>query len=269
MSTTPRHRYDVDLDGVSIRSLSPLIKVTKISERAPKYGTDTAGHPGRIGQILVNNSREELAVQVTFVLTERFDVVARAAAIEAVNEWAKPGMLAVSYRPDRVLFVNAVTERPAVDDIKSYTSEYTLTFTAYALPYWVDAQPIVSDPVKIGNGTAVDVAMTITGNRPAYLEATITPEENTSFMGTVSIAIGTDYLLEWDGSIASGGSLILDYTLDHYQHLHYAGDSSFERISAISTDHLIVEPGENTITVNGTTTTGNANVILSARGVYA
>lgn len=259
-----RERYDAALNGISIRSLSPLIRVTNITENSPQIDANLEPHPAMCGQILLGNYRRSLTVQITFVLTEIYDLAARAEAIDAVNAWAKPGNLELSYRPGKMLVCNAISERPQISDIKKLTGEFSVTFAAYSFPHWVDAIPlhVGFDVVgMVANAQNVNVP----GSATAYLEATITPTE--AFTGnTIAVAQSNTSITFVGASVSPGVPIVMDYTPEHYLRLTAGGVDLRPLITAESNDHVLLVPQTvNQITV---TPTAAAHVDLYIRGVY-
>ena len=260
-----RERYDAVLNGVSIRSLSPLIRVTNIIENSPQIDANLEPHPAMCGQILFGNYRRALTVQITFVIAEIFDLTARAEAIDAVNAWAKPGRLEISYRPNKMLVCNAISERPQIDDIKKYTGEYTVTFAAYAFPHWVDAIP-VHVSLTTAAGMESEVTVYVPGSSEAYLESVITP--SAALTGaTITADPSGDGIQITGASVAADTAITLEYSPEHFLLLH-AGDTDLRPlITAASSDHILLEPQvQNTIRV---LTSAAAEVDLYIRGVYA
>lgn len=257
-----RQKYDITIDGVSIRSLSPLIRVTNITENAPRIEQELEPHPALAGQLVLGNYRREFTVQVGFVLAEIFDLQARAEAIDAVNGWAKAGRLELSYRPNRMLQVDAVTERPNVAKIKEYTQEYTLSFTAYSFPYWVDVLPISA----AGSGTSGTIELRQAGTLPAFLEATITPTGGTLTGFSLASSGGTSLIVS-GCNVAADTPITLEYNAQHFQLLHAGSTDLRPYITPASNDHVLILPDAvNTITFTANVAT---TFNLSARGVFA
>lgn len=261
-----RQKYDVCIDGVSIRTLSPLLRVTGIREQIVRPEIELEPYPGMSGQILMSNYRRELSVQITFVLAEIYNLTARAQAIDAVNAWAKAGKLEVNYRPDKVLFVNAVSEYPTIDKIKDLTGEYSLTLSAYSVPFWVDAVPVTTESFIPTLEDGATVTMQMTGNQMACLECTADVQEGTLTQFSIWCD-ETSTGLTLTVSASAGDVLHIDYDDNHFLRV-YADEGGIMQgaLGASPSDHVLLQPGANTVHV---TVDAKCSVILSARGVYA
>lgn len=236
--TMVRQQYDVSLRGISMRSLSSLIRVTGVTEEGPRIETEAEPYPASDGRILLGTYRRELSVRVRFVLTERFDLEARAAAIDAVNAWALPGRLELSYRPGKILTINVVSERPTVENIKQYTGEYEIKFTATAFPYWTTS--VAQGPGQT-NTTSTTLSITPAGNLTTFLEANITPKSGTL---TNFYLEANGYHIEVTGiSVATNKLIRLHFDNNHYQLLHYGTTDLRPYIARTSNDNILLNPG--------------------------
>ena len=261
-----RQKYDAFIDGVSIRSLSPILRVTGIKEQIVRPDVNTEAYPVLHGSFMLGARRRELTVQITFVLAEIYNLTARAQAVDAVNAWAKAGKLEVNYRPDKCIFVDAVTEFPSVENIKDLTGEYSVTLSAYAMPFWVDAVPVEAPEFIPDAVDGTTVTMQITGNRTAYLEADITIMEGTLTTLTIGV-LDTTTTMIIAATLAAGDVLHIGYDSNHFLTI-YADDGGILQgaLSRTSSDHLLLVPGANEIEVSADT---KVTVALHARGVYA
>lgn len=260
-----RQLYDVSIDGVSLRSVSSLVRVTGVVENPPQFDTELETHPSGVGQFMITHQRRTLTVQVTFVLTERTDLVARASAIDAVNAWAQAGVLTVSYRADKQLQVDAVTERPTVS-VKDYTTEYSLTFSSYSFPFWVSATPVTTEADVTAN-TETSFSLTVPGNRTAYLEMELTPDTGIA-VESMSIETSAGSVMTFSGIYWGSDTYHITYD-DHHilvvNSENYPDGSELAYLTAASTDNLVLEPGANTVSI---TIDGKSHVKFSVRGVF-
>ena len=265
-----RQKYDAFIDGVSIRSLSPILRVTGIKEQIVRPDVNTEAYPVLHGSFMLGARRRELTVQITFVLAEIYNLTARAQAVDAVNAWAKAGKLEVNYRPDKCIFVDAVTEYPSVENIKDLTGEYSVTLSAYAMPFWVDAVPVevpefIPDAV---NGTTVTMQMS--GNQTAYLEATVTIMEDSLTALSIGLTDASSALaldIPQETALSRGDVLRIAYDQNHFLFIRADEGGILQGVlTRNSSDHVLLSPGANAIHVYADT---KVSVVLRARGVYA
>lgn len=128
-------RLRAALDGEWLHELHPDIVIQRIDEQAPQIDTPTV----QVGRrtVVLDRQRKAHAVNIVFTIRNHIqDYAGRAEILSVVNAWAMgDGELSVSYRPGQVLHVTC-TDLPAAGCMDDWTTEYSLTFTAYAVPCW-------------------------------------------------------------------------------------------------------------------------------------
>jgi len=166
------------------------------AEPSIKRTIETAGDAD--GGIITRTYREKASVTILFnVLT--WDPTARYDAIESIRTLAASGgTILTSNRPNRALF-NAVCETyPEITSSKARTDALTMTFSAYAFPYWQDkAEPTP----KALTGTNTSMNVTVPGNAPrAKCKVEIIANEKFATSGnniagsTVDVTVGSTTL---------------------------------------------------------------------------
>lgn len=133
---------------------------------------------------------------------------ARAEVLEKINAWAAAGgELTVDYKPGRRLNV-ILAQAPGEGSLWDYTKEFTLTFRAYAIPYWEDA---------VASGTSFNAAAG-TGSRSIIIEGSAKTQcdvsvANTSgqTMNTCSLSVGGQGMSFTGLGLASGETLVIDH----------------------------------------------------------
>ena len=240
-------RYGVWLDGLPMEELDPAIYITDVQEQAPQMNVVTAPRAMGDGLFVTHRARERLSVIVRFAIRE-YDTARRKDAMQKIISWARAGKyLAISDRPGQRLRVE-VDAMPTITSALKWTQELTLTFVAYAMPFWQSEYPeiiatsdvasrfVPGDAVK----ASVDVVITPTGSAVtvAVGSSRITLE---GVADAIEISHGDDGVLR----ITSGGASIL------------------AKRTPESSDDLLAAPGEiNRFSISG----GSAT--FRVRGVW-
>ncbi len=131
-------RYSVWIDNKGLQDIDPSIYITDIKEKEPKQSAVTASQAWGNGLRLLRMQRQSLSVVVRFAIRER-DTARRRDICTRIRAWAQEGYLTTSDRPGQRLYV--VCEKiPTVTSALKWTDEMEMTFTAYDVPWWEDAQ---------------------------------------------------------------------------------------------------------------------------------
>lgn len=241
-------RYGVWLDGLPLHELDPAIIVTNIIEQPAAVDVVSYPRARGAGTRVTKRTRRSLSVSVRFRIWE-YDVTRRKAVLQKVIAWAKGGKyLAVNDRPDQRLRVE-VDELPTIQSSLHWQQEISLTFTAYALPFWENdytdslTTSAAASMSVAGDADSAPVDVSIT---PSGSTVTVKADKSTITLKNVSdnveITHGDDGILR----ILSNGVSILS---------HRTPESS---------DDLTVTPGRvNDFSVEGGTAT------FCVRGVWA
>lgn len=243
-----RTRYGVWLDGLPLHELDPTILLTNIIEQPAAVDVVSYPRARGAGTRVTKRTRRSLSVSVRFRIWE-YDVTRRKAVLQKVIAWAKDGKyLAVNDRPDQRLRVE-VDELPTIQSALHWQQEISITFTAYASPFWESAYTdslTTSGAASMSvagdaDSAPVDVSITPSGDT-VTVRADQTTITLTDLSGAVEITHGDDGLMR----IMSGGESILS---------HRTPESS---------DDLTATPGRvNDFSVEGGTAT------FRVRGVWA
>lgn len=255
-----RTRYEAQIDGISLSSISPAIIVTDIQEAAPNVRRTTANYPTGDGQRVLRTVRQYLRVTITFEIHDQ-DVRRRAGISERVTRWAQGRYLKVGHRPGQRLRVICETP-PAVTSAMQWTQQLKVVFSAYAVPFWEDA---VATQVTIsGDG---DATAYVRGTaKEALVEATV---ENTgdSAITAVTLKAGDTAFSFSDISIPSDGSLVIAYDDERVLSSRIGAASVLSKRTTASSDDLLAPCGQRVaFAVNGAG--ANSKTTFSVRGAY-
>lgn len=242
------NRYGVWLDGLPLHEIDPTIILTDIIEQPAAVDVVSYPRAQGSGTRVSKRTRQSLSVSVRFRIWE-YNVTRRKAVMQKVIAWAKGGKrLAVNDRPAQRLRVE-VDELPTIQSALHWQQEISLTFTAYAFPFWENdyADSLTTSGAASmyvagdADSAPVDVSITPSGSK-VTVKADQTTITLTGISGDVEISHGDDGLLR----IVSGGESIL---------FHRTPESS---------DDLFVTPGRvNDFSIEGGTAT------FRVRGVWA
>ena len=152
-----RTKVSPALNGIELHALDPAIVVRGVREEAPSWRIDTGSKGDGVGMFMNRVEKQSRSVTITFSIFTR-DPLKRAQVIQAVNAWAAAGgVLTTDYRDGQALAV-VCTQIPSIENIKEWTAEFQVTFTAYAVPFW---QSIDRTQVTIAAATSGTATMTL------------------------------------------------------------------------------------------------------------
>ena len=163
------------LNGVQLDEIDERINIKGIEEGAGKETTGTVSAAGGAGQRVTNRHRDTLDITVKFSMTtenadQAEELTDRSELLEKINTWAAGGgWLTINYKPNRRLYVECM-QAPGAGDIYEWTSVYTITFRAYALPYWEEDTPVSGTSGTAGSGS---VSLNVNGSEETDADITI------------------------------------------------------------------------------------------------
>ena len=256
-------RQNAYINNLGLREADARIISVRAIEADAQVDASYSAWPSRPGQMPLKRLRRSKKIQVQFMIRELYDLAARNAVLDAVNAWARDGVLEISARPDKMAQV-IVTKYANAADIRNYTDAYTVEFEACGVPFWQDKTPARLEL----SGTEGSGSLVVGGNVGTVLEAQLTPTEGT--LGALTItATGADgraASFAFSGlNVASGTTLTI--THDAWGVLRiYAGDAGLMgKRAPESADELTISPGAATVAFEADTTVG---AVFLARGWY-
>lgn len=134
----------VALDGVYLDQVDSRILISRVEPAAGVEDIGAVDIAGRAGQRITGRHRATQDVAVGFRIREFGRSTAgmeeRAEVLEKATAWAAAGgYLTVNYKPGRRMRV-VLAQEPAEGSLWDYTKEFLMTFRAYRVPYWEDAE---------------------------------------------------------------------------------------------------------------------------------
>lgn len=246
--------HRVALNGAQLDELDDRINIKSIEEGAGKESVSAVSMSGGIGQRITNRHRDTLEITVKFSITLEEDGQAtleeRESLLETINAWAVGGgYLTVNYKPNRRIYV-VCAQAPGAGDIYEWTSVYTITFRAYALPYWEEEAAVTGTTAIAASGS---VTMAVNGSAETDMEITLANQSGMQ-INTVTInAAGKKMYFENLG-LNGSESLIIAHTITEerrYLQIYIKSGSStrsaMAKRTAASVDELTVKPGNRSI----------------------
>lgn len=134
--------HRVELNGEQLDDIDKRIIIKGVESGAGKMKFTAQTFGRGIGQRVTSRQRETLDVLVKFSLDiDEDDMAERMELLEEINAWARDGgWLSCEQKPGRRIRVECV-QHPGEGDLYEWTTVYTITFRAYAVPYWQDDAP--------------------------------------------------------------------------------------------------------------------------------
>ena len=238
-------RHRVALNDVQLDELDERILVLGVNDNAGKETLNAVSRFGGFGQRITTRHRDTLDITVSFGLRIKAgDMQARSELFETVTAWAMTGgWLTVNYKPNRRIHVTCAS-LPSAGDLADWTSEFSITFRAYGVPYWQQVKPT---QVKINSARTATRTMEIPGNAPTVLDLTFLNLSGMEIASFVFTAGGKGFTLNNLG-LKANETLAIDHTAEGLLRIGIYNTSGTRRSvlgcrTAASSDDLTVKPG--------------------------
>ena len=205
-----RLAHRVSLGGVQLDSLDGRIIIKGVEGGSGKETVTTAGTGRGDGTRITGKRRDSMEVAVKFSMNIRRDSIGeRNELLEEINAWAvKGGWLKINYKAGRQLYVDEVTT-PGEGDLWKRLNEYTITFRAHAVPYWVesDEQSVTTKSAASASGT-----LPVAGSATTVADVTL---ENMSgaLINKATLNAGGSQMKFTDLGLAANERLVIDHVI--------------------------------------------------------
>lgn len=251
-------RLNAWIDDAAIKDIDGDIHVVNIFDNAPQIEMEYGGITGKNGQYLLGRSNKSRKIGIEFDIRELYNLSRRAAIVDAVNAWAKDGILKVSYRPEQRIRVIRAT--PAhFDAAKDVTNSYTVEFEACAVPYWeCDIPSTLQLSGTIGTDT-----LYVPGSAPAAPEIEVKATGGT--LNALTLAYAGRAMAFQNLNIAVNKSLIISHDDRGWLKITSDGVSKLPLRTAASVDDFTALPGEIEVAFAADVA---CTVDITARGCY-
>lgn len=238
------------LNGVYMDELDERINIKSIEEGAGKESISAVATAGSAGQRITGRHRDTMDVTVKFsMLIGWEELEERESLLEKVKAWAVGGgYLTINYKNNRRLYV-VCAQAPGAGDIYEWTNVYTITFRAYALPYWEEETPVSASTDVVASGS---VSVEVNGSAETDAEVII---DNRSGMTINTVTItGAGKQMRFESlGMAGGEKLVITHEIVNEKRLQkiYIQNGSTKRSvmakrTGTSVDEFYLSPGRRT-----------------------
>lgn len=228
----------VALGGQQLDELHERIVIRSVDPGVPHENIESVNRMGGSGQRITGAHWETLDVTVGFAIDiPKYNMAERRAVFESVTAWAlRKGWLTVNWLPNRRLYVDKVII-PNSGDLWDWTSEYTITFRAYNVPFWQDEQPTQAVSGTVSSGT---LQLAVGGNMPSPLEITF---RNRSGMTIDNFTVSAGGKTQQLTNLGLGGTATLQFRhgTDGLLRITAGGANVYGKMSGH--DDIVVNPG--------------------------
>ena len=254
-------KHRVALNGVQLDSLDNRILIQGVDEAAGKDEISAVDLGGADGQRITNRRRKSLDVTVKFTINSR-DMATRSTILDTVNAWAYGGgTLTLNNRANKSLTVE-LTQAPGGGDQFKWTSEYTIVFRAFAIPYWQDTTATTK---TLTQGATGSDSITMPGSAGSIADITIQNKSGAT-LADVSVTINGYTMAFDDLDLSNNGTMTLDHTIIGGKYVLRAKIGNTSVLTKRSgADEFRLKPGSNAISY---TADGAVIVSVSAKGRY-
>lgn len=245
-------RYGVWLDNRGLADIDDTIYIVDISEQEYDQQIIKAESSLGGGTRFIANRRFSLSIEIRFLVRER-SIARRQEIVSRIRGWAKAGYLTTTEKPGKRLYV-VCSRYPVATSAQRWTEELTMAFTAYDVPYWEDERALscTVHSVETTPGASLShqgsARLFQRGTAPALLNATITANEAITRVRLVG-GVSGKYLQFSDLGMKAGDVLTITHDERGILYAKVNGESVLSKRTTASQDDLLVQPGENTITL--------------------
>lgn len=250
-------RYDVKLNNVSLSSVNDNLLIIDVAYQT-ESSTEQMRIANRDGARLSDRYRSANSVTVTFELHE-YDIVKRQSALQDVIAWARNGgVLKINDRKNQSLRV--VCDALPNISVRNWTEALTITFSAYAYPYWQNTSATVA--TLVGKNTSGSLKLDGTAPK-AYVDVSVT---TTAKLTSLTVKVGDTSISLSDLNIAANKTITFSYSSSMVLSIKCGSDSLLSKRTAKSSDDLVAVCGAtNTIKI---TASSNVTATFSAKGAW-
>ena len=250
-------RYEVTLNGVKLNDLHSKILVLDVNYAEPNREFGTFSPAKRDGGRMYRKYKEKASVTVSFAIRE-YAIAERQRICQLIGTWAmNGGELMINDRTNQKL-VCECERKPAISSARDWTATLTITFTAYAVPYWQDTVPATLTL----SGTSKSGTLYVPGSAPETVtEVTITAG---AALSSISLTVAGKTMTLSGLSVASGGVITISYDSQMIQSIKTGSTSLLNKRTGA--DDLLAKCGAN----NSMSFSASASctVVFKARGLW-
>lgn len=252
--------HDAAINGTWISEIDDRIVVVDVLGEEPQNRVLTMQRAHNHGLRYIRTMRESLSATIRFAIWEQ-DVAIRNDILRRVQQWAAAAMndvavLEINDRRGQQLYVRA-SEIP-VGGAAKWSETLDVVFTAFELPYWMDAE---FTTIRVSSKGRFFVP----GFGEAFCEAELT-NAGSETITTATLSVGDAFITFEAINLEPAGKLVISYDRMGRMSARIGETSILANRTPQSADDLIVLCGaQNTVEVQAN---GSVSAVFKARGVY-
>lgn len=231
-----RSRYSATLNNISLESIDADILILDIQYATPQFNDNTFSVAKRNGARFVDRIFETGEARIIFEI-HSYSTQKRQAICNDIVRWAKNGgKLETSDRPGQ--FLQCVcTGFPTIESAKNWTDPLTVTFTAYAYPFWQEKE----SSVLALTGTSGSGTLFVQGNVDNAL-VSVDVKANAS-LSSVSLTVNGRTMTLSGLSVSTNSTVKIEYDDNAIQSIKVGTTSLLDKRTGV--DDLLAKCGEN------------------------
>lgn len=214
-------RYEATLNGMPLSAISADILILDIAYPPAEISFSTYRGAKRHGNRVYREYVDHRDVTISFAIRS-YDIVERQTICNAVQRWAKNGGVLQTNDHEGQQLRCVLLSPPSLQSAKKWTDPITLTFRAYAMPFWEDVIPTIltlSGTSKSGtlyvpgsvDGGCFEIEAVPSGTLTTL---NLTTNGKTVTLSGISVSSGTAVKIEYDDemimSIKAGNTSLLN-----------------------------------------------------------
>lgn len=230
------NRYEAYMDGESLSSIDPKICLLDIqySQVSPNISTFKVNR--RHGALISRTSFNECSVTILFEIHE-YNTRKRINILQNIQRWARGTILTVSDRPGQRL--RCVCKDFPTLNTKGWTDSISITFVAYQLPFWEEANATTFTM----SGTSGESSVYVPGNAPESLvSASLTCSSGT--LSTATLTVNGKSMVLSELAAATPSTVVISYDDDMILHIRHNNVDALGYRTPASVDDLLAVPGK-------------------------
>lgn len=250
-------RYNAILNDVPLGNISSDILILDIKYQAPTFQDDTFAVAKRNGARLVDRIFQKTEVSVIFEI-HAYGTKERQSICNDIVRWAKNGGVLETNDRDGQYLQCVCTGFPVIESVKNWTDPLTITFTAYAYPFWQEKIP----STMTLTGTTGSGILFVPGNVDnALVRARI--KANAS-LSSVELTVNGRILSLTGLSVNANQIIEISYDENAIQSIKVGSTSLLDKRSGV--DDLLARCGErNTVAFSSN---ASADVTFDVKGMW-
>lgn len=239
----------VSLGGVYLDEIDDSIVIRGVDPGTPEESISTVPRMGGAGSRITAQHYNQLDATVNFaIMVPKRNLKKRSEIYRAVIAWAmQKGYLKFNTMPNmRMLVEKVIVSSPG--DLYEWEKDFTITFRAVSIPFWIDSSNTTVTRSTITNGS---VSVEIGGDVETYCNITC-KNKSGKVINNLSVDTGLSKMTFTGLELAGSEELVIDhsYGILRIRIKNTAGKYRSAMGKRSGADDLWIKPGVNTITIS-------------------